>query len=46
VASGGMIQLFVEENKVRFDINLTAAKKSGLAISAQLLRLARNVESK
>lgn len=46
LASGGMIQLFVEESKVRFDINLTASKQSGLAISAQLLRLARNVEGK
>jgi hypothetical protein len=46
LASGGMIQLFVEESKVRFDINLTGAKQSGLAISAQLLRLARNVEGK
>lgn len=41
-----MIQLLVEENKVRFDINLTAAKRTGLAISAQLLRLARNVDGK
>jgi hypothetical protein len=46
LTSGGMIQLFVEESKVRFDISLTAAKRSGLSISAQLLRLARVVEGK
>lgn len=46
LANGGMIQLFVEGSKVRFDISLTDAKQSGLAISAQLLRLARNVEGR
>jgi hypothetical protein len=44
--AGGMIRLFVEESKVRFDINLAAARRSQLTISAALLRLARNVEGK
>ncbi|MEX2301722.1 MAG: YfiR family protein [Bryobacterales bacterium] len=44
--AGGMIYLFVDESKVRFDINLAAAKHSGITISAALLRLARKVESK
>lgn len=42
--AGGMVYLFVERSKVRFDINLEAAKQSGLRISSQLLRLARNVK--
>jgi hypothetical protein len=45
-AAGGMIYLFVDESKVRFDINLAAAKQSQITISAALLRLARKVEGK
>lgn len=40
---GGMIQLFVEQNKVRFSINQRTASTSGLQISSRLLRLARAV---
>ena len=40
---GGMIRLFVEENKVRFSINQKAADAAGLQVSSRLLRLARNV---
>jgi hypothetical protein len=40
---GGMIHLFVEQNKVRFSINQAAAETSGLQISSRLLRLAREV---
>jgi hypothetical protein len=41
--SGGIINFVVEENKVRFEINLTAAKNSKLKIRSQLLRLAKKV---
>jgi hypothetical protein len=40
---GGMIRLFLEDNKVRFSINQRAAESVGLVISSRLLRLARNV---
>jgi len=40
---GGMIRLFLEQNRMRFDINLDAAEKSGLKISSKLLRLAQAV---
>jgi hypothetical protein len=40
---GGMIRLFVEENRVRFAINQKAADSVGLLISSRLLRLARMV---
>ena len=41
--AGGIIRLVVENNKVRFDINAAAAKRAGLKISSQLLKLARDV---
>lgn len=43
LSSGGMIHLFVDENKVRFSINQTSAQSAGLQISSRLLRLAREV---
>ena len=46
VESGGIIELLLEDNKIRFDINLNEGKRSGLKISAQLLQLARRVEGK
>lgn len=42
-SKGGMIQFVLTENKVRFDVNLTAAEKEGLTISSQLLKVAANV---
>lgn len=41
--SGGMIGLFMEEGKIKFEINLKAAGRAGLKLSSQLLRLARIV---
>ncbi|MBI3804694.1 MAG: YfiR family protein [Nitrospirae bacterium] len=40
---GGMIQLVMDENRVRFAVNLTAVERTGLKPSSQLLRLARIV---
>jgi hypothetical protein len=40
---GGMIGFLLEDNKVRFDINLEAAEGAKLKISARLLALARTV---
>ncbi len=40
---GGMLQLINLDDKVRFDINLRAAKEHGLVISSQLLQLAHDV---
>lgn len=39
----GMIAFCMEENKIRFNINLEAAKKAKLKISSRLLTLARTV---
>lgn len=41
--SGGIINFVMEEKKVRFEINVTAAKRAKLKIRSQLLRLAKRV---
>jgi len=43
VDNGGIIGLFVKNNKVRFDINQLAADDSGLKINSRLLELANRV---
>lgn len=43
VAEGGMIGFCLDENKIRFEINLKAAEQSKLKISARLLALAKTV---
>jgi hypothetical protein len=43
MASGGMIQFVLQDNKIRFEVNLTAAGKSGLILSSQLLKVAVSV---
>lgn len=37
---GGMIQFVTRDNKVRFEVNLTAAERSGLSLSSELLKVA------
>ncbi len=44
VESGGMIELFNKNRKVRFNINQIAARQAGLRISARLLNLAENLK--
>jgi|SRR5208282_3075321 len=43
VQQGGMIGFFLEDSKVRFEINLDAAEHAKLKISARLLSLAKTV---
>ena len=40
---GGMIGLCLEQNRIRFEINLDSAERAGLRISARLLALAKTV---
>jgi hypothetical protein len=40
---GGMIQFVLEGNRVRFQVNLTAAKRAGLNLSSELLKVAADV---
>jgi len=42
-ASGGTIEFTLEENHVRFNINIDAADRSGLKFSSKLLALAKIV---
>ena len=41
--NGGMINLLLEDNRVRFEVNVEAAKEADLNISSRLLALARIV---
>lgn len=40
---GGMVNFVIEDQKVRFEINLAASDKAKLKISSQLLQLAKKV---
>lgn len=42
--AGGMIGLVEADQRIRFDINLTAARQANLKLSSQLLKLATIVE--
>jgi hypothetical protein len=44
IDAGGIIGITVAERRVRFDVNLEAARRGGIHLSAQLLRLARQVK--
>jgi hypothetical protein len=43
---GGMVNFFIEDRRIRFEINPQAAARSGLRISSQLLNLSRIVDAK
>lgn len=43
VKRGGMIQFVLDGDHVRFEINLAAARRAGLTLSSELLKLARTV---
>lgn len=43
VADGGMIEVALQDGNVRFDLNVSEAKKAGLRFYPQLLRLARRI---
>lgn len=38
---GAVFNFYSEDNKIRFEINIDAARRTGLSISSQLLRLGR-----
>jgi hypothetical protein len=43
IKRGGMIQFILDANKVKFEINIAVAQRSGLKLSSALLNLARVV---
>jgi hypothetical protein len=42
-ARGGVVELFVDHGRMRFAVNVDAARDSGMKLSAQLLKLAKIV---
>jgi hypothetical protein len=44
IDQGGIIQFINEDQKVRFAINLEAAKTENLEIRSKLLRLAKDIK--
>jgi len=44
VRDGGMIAFVIENRRVRFEINQTAAERAGLKLSSRLLNVAKSVE--
>jgi hypothetical protein len=42
-ARGGMIQFVVQENRVRFEVNLAAVEQANLKLSSELLKVATTV---
>ncbi len=45
VQQGGMIQFVEEGNRVRFVVNLAAARRAGLVVSSELLKVAKVVDN-
>lgn len=43
VDDGGMVQFVMTDERVRFEINLTAARQAGLNLSSELLKVAAKV---
>ncbi len=43
LSCAGMIQLVVDDNRMRFDINMTAVNRANIKLSSKLLALARHV---
>jgi len=43
---GGIINFVLEGEKIRFDLNIDQAEAAGLKVSAQLQKLARNINKK
>jgi hypothetical protein len=42
IAGGGVIELTIDDSKIRMEISTAGAKKAGLRISAKLLSLAQS----
>jgi hypothetical protein len=43
---GGMVNLVSEDNHLQFEVNLELAKKAGIEMSSQMLKIAREVRRK
>jgi hypothetical protein len=45
LAAGGMIELLIDNDSVRFDVNLPALRQKNIRLPAQVLKLARQVRN-
>jgi hypothetical protein len=43
VQAGGMIGMRIDDNRVRFDVNLGAAQRAGIVLNSQMVKLAGQV---
>jgi hypothetical protein len=43
IKAGGVINFYLEENRVHFEIRPSAAHSAGLQVSSQLLKLGRTL---
>jgi hypothetical protein len=43
IAAGGMVELLIDNDSVRFDVNLAALREARIRLPAQVLKLARRV---
>lgn len=43
MARGGMVEFILQDNRVRFEINVAVTQKAGLSVSSQLLKVAAAV---
>jgi hypothetical protein len=43
--TGGMIRFFVQDKKIKLQINVPATKEAGLEVSSKLLRVAETNEA-
>lgn len=46
IKKGGIVKFVVDKKKIQFEVNMTAAEKTGLNIRSKLLRLAKKVIKK
>ncbi|NNF08435.1 MAG: YfiR family protein [Candidatus Eisenbacteria bacterium] len=44
IPSGGIVNFFIRNNRVRFDVNVEGGKEAGLEFRSKLLRIAANTE--
>ncbi len=43
IEQGGMINFILIDNKIQFEVNVSAAQRAGLEVSSKLLRLAQRI---
>jgi hypothetical protein len=42
--TGGMVRFFIQDKKIKLQINVPATREAGLEVSSKLLRVAETIE--